>query len=238
MSEVIDTVVPIPVDILRKVVGEDEVVLRVNISESTVEPQQALIYLSNLQIPVEIVGDVDDRLKVLDAYLRLPTLLKSYELETLALELFLTIKGLTDIEWFPQEWIEERQELIDKWMSLLESMAVYALTVIEDDDLKALVEAYPEDATQDTVGINFVHMFDNHLWPIYFQHVDHSRVRNYTQYFNEYMFKGKNLFSYWAIPENEIYLMTVAMVDDEFMPDEEFAQLRKTMIRALQNEDV
>ena len=238
MSEIIDTTVPIPVDVLRKVVGETDVVLRVNLSESSVEPQQALIYLSNLQIPVELVGNEEDRLKVLDAYLRLPTLLKTAELETVALELFLTIKGVFEIEHFPQEWIEERKELIEKWMTLLESMYLYSLYVIEDDDLKGIVDEYPEDDTGDTVGINFVHLFDNPLWPLYFQHIDHSKMRNYTKYFNEYMFKGRNLFSYWAIPENDIFLMTVCLSDGEFLPETGFDEMRKSFAQAVESEDV
>lgn len=56
MSTVVQTTVPIPVATLREIIGDPEVSLEIDLSASKdrVNPLQALIYLSNLDLPVEV----------------------------------------------------------------------------------------------------------------------------------------------------------------------------------------
>jgi len=238
MSKIIDTVVPIPVDTLREVIGKDDIVLNVNLSESKVKPFQALVYLSNLELPVMIYGNEEDRLDALDAYLRLPTLLKCRELETMLLETMMHLKGLVKINYLNEEWLEERREILTKWASLIDSTFIYGLSVFKDDEFQKVMETYPEDTTNDTIGINFVHLFTHPLFPQMFEVIDESLIKNYAHYFNDYMYKGANLFHYWALPDNEIYLMTLAVTNDEFVSDDEFNVLLQAMERESQELEV
>lgn len=231
MTKVIETAVPIPVATLREIVGDPEVALRVNLTESKerVKPLQALIYLSNLELPVDVTFDGEDALEVLDAYINLPTLLKCRRLETMLLEVMLQIKGIAVCNWVTDNWIKERIGILGKWLSLIDSMSLYMMTVVQDDKFQSATADFPVDDSSDTKGINFVHLFDNPLFPIAMEVVDDGLVRNYTKYFNDYMFKSKNLYSYWAIPENDLHLLLMTMVDDEVLSNEEFTQLVDVM---------
>jgi hypothetical protein len=236
MSTVVQTTVPIPVATLREIIGDPEVSLEIDLSASKdrVNPLQALIYLSNLDLPVEVTFLGEDALEVLDAYLNLPTLLKCKKLETMVLEVMLHIKGLGVCNWVTDKWIKDRLGILGKWLSLIDSMSLYMMTTIQDDALQALVNNYPVDDTADTKGINFVNLFDNPLFPIAMEVVNDGLVRNYTKYFNDYMFKSKNLFSFWAIPENDLHVLLVSMVDDEMLTNEEF----EDALVALKNDEI
>lgn len=223
MSNVIETTVPIPVATLREIIGKEDVQLLVDLSNSTVEPLQAMIYLSNLDLNVDATFADEDRLKVLDAYLKLPTLLKCPSLETLVLELILYVKGLITVDYIPKEWAEERREVITKWVSLIDSLTIYIPSIVEDDEMKSVLETAPVDETNDMIGVNFVHLFENPLFPLVFEQINEGLIRNYVKYFNEYMYKGQNLFSYWSSPENDVHVMLMMMIDKDVATDEEFS---------------
>lgn len=231
MSNEIHTTVPIPVDKLREIIGDNDVKVIVDLSNSSVKPLQALIYLSNLELNVDVVFNDEDKLTMLDAYLRLPTLLKCEALETLALSLILHLKGTVTADFVDLEWAEERRELITKWASLIDSTLIYMTNIVEDDDMKTAMDEYPADETNDMIGVNFVHLFTHPLFPLVFESIDQSLIRNYTKYFNDYMYKGHNLYHYWAVPENDVHVMFMALVDDEVATDEEFAEFIQTLNR-------
>lgn len=229
MSKTIETTVPIPVDQLREIIGDTDVKVIVDLTKSSVKPLQALIYLSNLELDVDVVFDDADRLDVLDAYLRLPTLLKCPALETLVLELILHLKGVLVVDYVDLDWCEERRETITKWASLLDSLIIYVPQIVESDDMNHAVAGFPEDDTNDMIGINFVNLFEHPLFPMVFQNIDWSIVKNYTRYFNDYMYKGHNLFSFWGSPNNDVHVMTMALIDEDIASDDEFAAFAKNI---------
>lgn len=224
MNNLLKTTVPIPVQTLRDIIGKPDVNLLVDLSESKVKPQQALIYLSNLELNVDVSFKEEDRLDILLAYLSLPTLLKCESLETMAIELLLYIKGIIAIDWVSVEWINDNSPIIEKWLSIMDSMGLYMSTTIKDDELNSVVDTYPKDTTSDTKGVNFVHLFTHELFPVLMSIIDEKKIRNYVHYFNDYMYKGRSLFYYWANPLNELHLLTLALTDDTFVTDEEFTQ--------------
>lgn len=225
MSNIIETTVPIPVSTLRDIIGKEDVKLIVDLSGSKVNPQQALIYLSNLELNIDVIFSEEDKLNVLSAYLTLPTLLKCPKLETMALELILQVKEVILIDWLNDEWIEEHSEIITKWISLIDSMTLYMLTTVNDDGLREEVNKYPLDESSDTKGINFVHLFDNILFPVALSTVNKDLLKNYSKYFNDYMYKGKSLFHFWAVPENDFHLTMVMLASEELVSDEDFSTL-------------
>ena len=224
MSRVIETTVPIPVETLREIIGDKEVSLLVDLSASRerVSPYQALVYLSNLELPVDVTFNGDEAWDVLEAYLTLPTLLKCPTLETMVLEVILHIKGIAECNWITDKWIKDHTEILGKWLSLIDSMSLYMMTTINDETISSVVEHFPLDETADTKGINFVHLFDNPLFPLTMNVISENLVKNYTKYFNDYMFKGKNLFAYWSIPENDVHVLTTALADGHMISDDEF----------------
>lgn len=232
MSKIIETTVPIAVAILREVIGDPDVILNIDLSASKekVTPLQALIYLSNLELPVDVAFLGEDTMEVMDAYLHLPTLLKCPRLETLLLEVMLHIKGIAQCAWVTDQWIKDRIDILGKWLSLIDSMSLYVMTTIQDERIQKVVENYPVDETSDTKGINFVHLFDNPLFPVAMGTVDEGLIRNYTKYFNEYMFKRANLYHFWADPENDLYLMSLSFADGEMVSTEEFLELTHALI--------
>jgi hypothetical protein len=227
MSKIIETTVPIPVEQLREIIDTSDVKVIVDLTLSSVKPIQALIYLSNLDLDVDVRFDDADRLAVLDAYLNLPTLLKCPLLETMVLELILHLKGIIHVDYVDVEWCNQRREVTTKWASLIESTILFIPSIVDEDDMPKVSESFTEDTTNDMIGVNFVNVFDNELFPLVFRRINWSLVKNYSHYFKDYMYKGHNLFSFWTRPENTVHAMVMALIDRDVATDEEFSDFSK-----------
>lgn len=204
MSKVITTTAPIAIEYLKEYFADKETTYVIDYAESELKGEKLLVYLGNLDLPADIKFETSEDLEeMVLAYASSTFIVNIRSLEFAMLNLLLKNEigfPLTD----------ELQVLLDHWSIRIKSLLLYNLHTINLEEVKPFVDAAPKDDTDSLVGVNFVSLLkyeelgqiivddDNNL----------DECINYTKYFNDYMFKGKNLFSYWANPNNILFLQT------------------------------
>lgn len=204
MSKVITTTAPIAIEYLKEYFADKETTYVIDYAESELKGEKLLVYLGNLDLPADIKFETSEDLEeMVLAYASSTFIVNIKSLEFAMLNLLLKNEigfPLTD----------ELQVLLDHWSIRIKSLLLYNLHTVNLEEFNTFVDAAPKDDTDSLVGVNFVSLLkyeelgqiivddDNNL----------DECINYTKYFNDYMFKGKNLFSYWANPNNILFLQT------------------------------
>ena len=204
MSKVITTTAPIAIEYLKEYFSDKETTYVIDYAESELKGEKLLVYLGNLDLPADIKFEtIEDLEEMVLAYASSTFIVNIKSLEFAMLNLLLKNEigfPLTD----------ELQVLLDHWSIRIKSLLLYNLHTVNLEEFNTFVDAAPKDDTDSLVGVNFVSLLkyeelgqiiiddDNNL----------DECINYTKYFNDYMFKGKNLFSYWANPNNILFLQT------------------------------
>ena len=204
MSKVITTTAPIAIEYLKEYFSDKETTYVIDYAESELKGEKLLVYLGNLDLPADIKFETSEDLEeMVLAYASSTFIVNIRSLEFAMLNLLLKNEigfPLTD----------ELQVFLDHWSIRIKSLLLYNLHTINLEEFNTFVDAAPKDDTDSLVGVNFVSLLkyeelgqiivddDNNL----------DECINYTKYFNDYMFKGKNLFSYWANPNNILFLQT------------------------------
>lgn len=204
MSKVITTTAPIAIEYLKEYFSDKETTYVIDYAESELKGEKLLVYLGNLDLPADIKFETSEDLEeMVLAYASSTFIVNIRSLEFAMLNLLLKNEigfPLTD----------ELQVLLDHWSVRIKSLLLYNLHTVNLEEFNTFVDAAPKDDTDSLVGVNFVSLLkyeelgqiivddDNNL----------DECINYTKYFNDYMFKGKNLFSYWANPNNILFLQT------------------------------
>jgi len=132
-----------------------------------------------------------------------------------------------------KKFIEEHKTILDSWLCKFQSLAVYNMKTVNDDSFQAFVETFEKDDTDDLTGVNFISLLRHQHAYSLFTNADRSKMKNYTKYFNDNMFKGKSLFSYWANPINPMFLLTFGI--SEGVDTKEYLAAKQKTIQELSN---
>jgi hypothetical protein len=214
--QIIETIAPISIDNLKKYFADKNIKFVIDYKNSALKGSKLLIYLSNLDVPVDIdINETSEEFyPLLKDYLESSFILDVKLLEVSAIKVMLASRNLLENLREPEEnkqklvaFIEENTELIKEWSSRLDSLTLYNFYTIKDVQFKEFVENYPNGEST-TKGINFVSLLKHEDFYSFYEAVDVSNLKFYKDYFNEYIFKGKNLFSYWANENNPLFLLT------------------------------
>jgi len=211
MSKVITTTAPIAIEYLKEYFADKETAYVIDYANSELKGEKLLVYLGNLDLPADIKFETSKDLEeMVLAYASSTFIVNIKSLEFAMLNLLLKNEigvPLTD----------ELQVLLDHWSIRIKSLLLYNLHTVDLEEFNTFVDAATKDDTDSLVGVNFVSLLkyeelgniivgdDNNL----------DECINYTKYFNDYMFKGKNLYSYWANPNNILFLQTWAVASGE-----------------------
>jgi hypothetical protein len=211
MSKVITTTAPIAIEYLKEYFADKETAYVIDYANSELKGEKLLVYLGNLDLPADIKFETSEDLEeMVLAYASSTFIVNIKSLEFAMLNLLLKNEigfPLTD----------ELQVLLDHWSIRIRSLLLYNLHTVNLEEFNTFVDAATKDDTDSLVGVNFVSLLkyeelgniivgdDNNL----------DECINYTKYFNDYMFKGKNLYSYWANPNNILFLQTWAVASGE-----------------------
>lgn len=201
------TTAPIAIEDLKKYFEDKTVVFDIVYKDSQLKGEKLLVYISNLDIPCTITFEDDDELfSLVDEYLKFNMIVNLPILENVTTELLLQLKGINPV--INQKHIDDRKEQLLKWAEKLESMPLFNFYSIDLDEFKEFVKAHPEDNTDSLEGVNFVKLFANDRFFEFYSGDPMFAPKYYSTYFNEYMFKGTNLYSYWANENNPMFLLT------------------------------
>lgn len=208
---------PIQMEELKKYFVDNTVQYEIDYKNSQLKGSKLLIYLSNLNLPCDIDAEFDEEfLDLVKEYLNAKTLVSVRTLEIVALELLFANRfGLPATEegnMFSNavlaKFIEENKEILDRWSKILDSLTLYNMKTVDSEEFSEFVESFPLDETDDLTGINFVQILKYEEFYPFYNKINQEWLTNYRTYFTEYMFKGKNLYSFWSNINNPMHVLT------------------------------
>jgi len=212
---VIYTKAPIGLEDLKVYFQDKDTKYLIDYGTSDLKGEKLLTYLGNLDIPCDIIYDNDESLfEMVEAYLKFNHIVNIESLESRVIDMIFQRKNLKP--QFTPEIIDKFSGMLDQWIQKLESLVLFNIFCVNDETLKDYVRAQKEDDTNSTEGINFVSLLKHQNFYTFFEGVNESDLIYYSKYFNEYMFKGKNLYSYWANENNPMFLLTWGIVTGGF----------------------
>ena len=204
---IITTKAPIGIEDLKVYFQDKNTKYLIDYAASDLKGEKLLIYLGNLDLPCDIIYDNNESLyEMVEAYLKFNHIVNIESLEIRAIDMLLQRKNLK--KQFTPEIVEKLGDLLDQWTNKLESLLLYNMYILNDENIKESIQEYQHNDTDSTAGINFVSLLKHEEFYVFFESTDESNLAYYSKYFNDYMFKGQNLYSYWANENNPMFLLT------------------------------
>jgi hypothetical protein len=216
--QIINTTAPIPIEELKKFFVNQETKFVIDYKNSKLKGVKLLTYLSNLDIPCDIDIDILDPefYDLLKDYLNCPFIVNVQLLELATIHMLFQARGmLTEVA--PNalstsanmaKFIIENQDIINKWICVLDSLTLFNMYIINDNTFKEFVTSHEPAEDASTAGINFVSLLKHEVFYAFYETIDKSNMKYYKVYFDDYVFKGKNLYHYWANEANPLFLLT------------------------------
>lgn len=231
---IIETSAPIKIEDLKKYFLDKETFYVVDYESSEIKGKKLLTYLSNLDIPcdLKINASSQEFLDLLKEYLTFPLIVNIPFLEKETVKMLLQLKKVNDFGY--ANFIEENSEVLEKWTQILDSLLYYNTYSINDPEYKDFIKNSNKFDNSLMIGVNFVSLLKYEDFYDFYTTVDPENFKYHEIYFNDYVFKGKNLFYYWATERNPVYLITWAIEADKFDP-EEFANAMRKDIEEIQS---
>jgi hypothetical protein len=198
---IIETPVPIALEDLKRYFSDKEnTSYLIKYKDCKLKGFKLLTYLSNLAVPIDI-DEVTPEL--LQAYLYSESLVSCNNLELHAIKAILDYKNGEKYTF-----LKDNEDILQIWVDKLNSLALYNMYIVQDKTLQNFVESHKEDNTKDLKGINFVEILKHEEFFEFYTSVEDKDLIYYKHYFNDYMFKGRSLFDFWANTHNPLFLLT------------------------------
>jgi hypothetical protein len=215
--------VPIPADKIREYFTNKDLFFIVNHSESKLQGETFLTYLTNLSLPADVKFNTplpyEEYELIVKAYLNQTSVNNIAGLHVMVADMLLIAKGLKSEESpyalpinpdHVLRFISENKEQVDRWLHFLDSTQVYGLTAI-----KSLNDHYtPKDRFKKVddphyVGANIAQLYTMPQFiAIYFSIPGAVYELSYFTYqYEEYAFKNERLAHYFANRNNMAALL-------------------------------
>lgn len=224
---IITTTAPIGLEDLKKHFNDKSVSYVIDYANSKLKGKKLLTYISNLDLPIDISFDpnTEEGQELIKDYLESTFLVNVSSLEKAVIETLFVYR----FEDSKNDFIKENKELLDLWARYLDSATLFNLYVVQEDTLKEFVKQQPEEKFDVIKGINFVHAFKYCDFFAFYQKIEPTNLKFMPQLFDEYIFKGKNLYSYWANENNPMFLITWGIASGELNVNEYLEAKEKTI---------
>jgi hypothetical protein len=235
----ITTTAPISLENLKKYYADKSTSYLIDYKNSTLKGQKLLVYLSNLDLDCDILIEEmnEEFFSLLKDYFNSTSLVKVRFLELCAIDVLKENKGLIKDDSRYKQFITDNKYIIDEWSKKLDSLIVFNTYVIKDELAQTEALSFPLDENDSIEGINWVSLVKNVEFYDFYAKVDTANLTFYKNYFNNYMFKGKNLFAFWANENNPLYLLAWGMMTGEVTP-ENFKEVIESSHQELKNVEV
>ena len=243
--------VPVPMTNIQEYLTNKDLFFIVKYSEcKQLRGGILLTYLSNLDLPVEILLDVDkkEKFELIKDYMNSHNMCDIQSLACLAGAVLLVHKGCGEAELSTcfhnlaltvdemKEFIKENQETVSRWESIMDSMTIFFQLCIPgfEDAFGKYDEDFDVIDDADYVSKNFVNLLSvDYFVDLYLSKIkDSKNIKYFKHQFNDYMFKRQNLYHYavnaksptlWllmGVANGDIKYEDLEKLDDDF-PDQE-----------------
>lgn len=240
--EAITTTVPIPTDVLKKVLTSSVHEVVVDVANSTLPYQGILTYLTNLDLEVTLYFEtVQSYFGLIKTYMRSPMLHDFPVLEQGALSVLLQSKSIpptTGLDY--QEVIDDEdfRPVLARWMNLMESLGLYAVKYLTDEnEAETFLANYPSTDDRDLTGINFIKLISHPDYPLLIDNDPMTPLQYHTHFFDRQVFRGSTLEQYWRQPTNALFVIAQGKREGVF-DSAVFEEKRQADIKALGESDV
>lgn len=204
---IVETTAPIDLQELKLFFSDKETFYMIHYEDSTLQGAKLLTYLGNLEIPCDIGFTTQEGFdEMTKCYLEANFIVDIPILKERVTDILLQMKGMVELS--EEEFINANLDILKSWAKKLDSLSLYNLYTINAESFKDYVTSFPEDDTKDLTGINWVSLLNHERFFMFYGNVIEEHKTYYKSYFNEYMFKGNNLYSYWANENNPMFLLT------------------------------
>jgi hypothetical protein len=232
---IVETTAPISIDNLKKYFTDKTTFFVINYKNSLLKGTKLLTYLSNLDIPCDINFkdcSTDECFSIIKDYLHTSMIVNIPSLEKTTIAILHQVKQLCAIH--DKEFIEQNKEILDKWISKLESLTLYNMYIVKDETFKEFVDSFQIDESEELVGVNFISLLKRKDFYSFYKNTKQENLKFYSHYFKDYMFKGKSMYSYWANENNPLFLLTYGVAEGIVTGDSYNLAKQKT-IKELKN---
>jgi len=206
----IETSVPVPIEKLKEHFEKKNTFYLIDYTKSELKTDKFLTYLSNLELPCD-VQKIDSEL--ITTYMNSKVLVNIPSLETAAINMLLYKRGIIEENIWGGTY-EKNLDILEQWEDKLESLRLFNMSCIQVDEYKDFAKGHEHNDTDDLTGVNFVSLLKHEdFYKFYDKEI--KKVKWYSKYFEDYMFRGKNMFTFWSTPKNPMYMLTWAIANGE-----------------------
>jgi hypothetical protein len=222
----VETTAPIGMAVLKRKFTEN-IKFVLDYDEGKYKGKVFMTYLSNLNIDCEVqVKDLEALKGLLTDYFHMPAIVSIGLLEDVAMHVLLAASGRPfRLSFDPADYIAQNREIIDVWLKRLYSLHLYAMHCT--NQYEEYIQSFPHDDNDSVVGLNYVSLIKHPMFIVLMSGVTEADYSWNKTMFNDYIFAGSNLFSFFAVQENPLFAMTVAMQNPEHHKEYVY-QLTKT----------
>lgn len=234
--KIIKTTAPISIEELKKYFTDKEHFYLINYKDSKLKGKKLLTYLSNLEIPsdIDFVGTSKEEFdEIFTEYINLEMICNIPTLEKITIDVLKEYKGLTNNNIFVG-LIQSNSNSLKSWVSKLDSLTLFNMYSIDNEEFKNFVESHTLDETNCLKGVNFVSLLKHKEFYNLYGKMEQKDLKFYKKYFEDYMFKGKNLYSYWANENNPMFLLTFGIAGG-LVTGDNYVSAKKQTIQELKD---
>lgn len=212
--------VPLEIEQIKEFFQNKEIFFLVDYTKSKIKGNMFLTYLSNMDLPCEILLDgtsKSEKFELLKLYMETRNLNNSNALKLAVAQLMLEYRGIDTAEIFSNPSLSKEEcrefrdlypELFQKWHTFIQSSLIFFLTSIkeieEEYNFKNVFSPIDDPMY---LGNNVVQIFSvPSFLELYFSRPIEGELFYFKQQFEEYMFRGKNFFNFFICPQNSLYM--------------------------------
>ena len=136
--EIIETVVPISIENLKKYFNNKETFYLIDCKNSELKGNKLLTYLSNLDLPSDVK---DPDLELVKDYLNNSSLVNINSLENIVIDILLEYKGILKTDNY-KNFIKENENIISIWSNKLDSLSIFNMYIVKLEEFKNYAKVY------------------------------------------------------------------------------------------------
>lgn len=226
--KVIDVTVPFSLEQIKSVFENNNNVYYINYKDSELKGPIFLTYLANLEIPAEVNlenSTYEEKEELIKVYMETRNLYECPSLLLNIINIMFQFKGVDTTNMInhpvfsPKEvttFINSHKELVTKWVQFIESSILFAMNSLNpDEDSFEIKKNFPVINDANYIGANIVFLFSI---PSFYENFiaipPKTQLSYFQQQFEEYMFKGKNLYHFYQHENNMVVKLLEAHLNN------------------------